>query len=138
MGQEVTREAVYSTQRRRERRDKRREDIEGWLSTAVPWAGVEGAQGEGEDGLEEPPEPLPHQQQADHAEGAQRSAEMLDAARQVFGDEQAESAEAIQRRHRYQIERAQQQVEREHQAHESGRSRRDTDRKSTRLNSSHA
>src|ERR1035441_5039479 len=52
----------------------------GATSTAESLAGVEGAQGEGEDGLEDPSEHLPHQQQADDAEAAQRAAEMLDAA----------------------------------------------------------
>src|ERR1035438_2869908 len=103
-------EAVDSPRRRRERGDKRREAAQskrgrarrqrrmvafgaertgfrrehlgGWWSTAESLAGVEGAQGEGEDGLEDPSEHLPHQQQADDAEAAQRAAEMLDAARQ--------------------------------------------------------
>src|ERR1035437_9644092 len=39
-------------------------------STAESLAGVEGAQGEGEDGLENSSEHLPHEQQADHAEAA--------------------------------------------------------------------
>src|ERR1017187_263539 len=55
-------------------RDKRREHLGGWGSTAVSLAGVEGAQGEGEDGLEDSSEHLPHQQQADDAETAQRAA----------------------------------------------------------------
>src|ERR1035441_3807878 len=94
-------EAVYSTERRRDAEIyKRREHLGGWRSTAVSLAGVEGAQGEGEDGLEDSSEHLPHQQQADDAETAQRAAEMLDAARQVFGDQQPEDTKAIQRRYR--------------------------------------
>src|ERR1039457_3659063 len=88
-------------------------------SAAQSLTGVEGAHGEREDRLEEGAEYLPHEQQADHAEDAERAAEILDATRQVFGDQHAERAEAIQRRHRNQIERAQQQVEREHQAHQA-------------------
>src|SRR5260370_33876353 len=92
-------------------------------------AGIERAHGERENGLEEGTEHLPRQQQADDTEGAQRAAEMLDAARHIFGDQQAENAVAIQRRSRDQIELAQQQVEREQQAHESRRTRCDARRR---------
>src|ERR1035438_9281894 len=99
MGSWVIREGIDLTRRRgdaearRQRRRKTselrsdgklkhappsREVVGGKGSRAVSLAGVEGAEGEGEDGLEDGIEYLPHRSEADHAEGAERVAEMLD------------------------------------------------------------
>jgi hypothetical protein len=59
---------------------------------------------------------LPGNQHSEHAETAHLRSHFLESLGGILGEEQRDSSESVQRRHRQQVEDAQQQVQREHDA----------------------
>ncbi len=84
--------------------------------------GVQSLQCQGEQRAVDLREELPAHQQTDEAEGPYALANLFQVPASLFGEEQAQSAVAIERGNWNQVERSQQHVEREQQAEKSGRS----------------